>query len=342
MKYMKHTIALTITAVCLYIAFRGVSFDKALEILDTDNIRIVPLAVFTLISLGVMWARAWRWKYFYREEHNATVSGLTVANLIGFGSNNILPLRIGELVRVLIAKRKVPKASMSYTVGALVIERFLDTLCLLACLILPLVLSKQFPPLVVKIGVVMTFVFAGAVIILFLLRGRPELCMKIALPVGKKLLPMRFHDKLEHFLASFTEGLKILKNRSAMIKIILLSLFHWWLVVFSYSMAFKGFSFDSLPWSAAYLTLGFVGLGVALPSAPAYIGPIHAAIIYALSDIYGIEKSAATGFAVIMHLLMMCPITVVCLALMWKEGISLGQIRQKADHIEDEDNLTPQ
>jgi glycosyltransferase 2 family protein len=340
-KYIKHMVALLISATCIYVAFRGVNFREAAGILDKSRLRVLPLAGFTSLCLAVMWVRAWRWKYFYLPQHKATTGGLTTANLIGFMSNNILPLRIGEMVRALMARRKVPGAPLSYTVATLFVERVFDTLCLLFYMIIPLLFSRNFPPFVLKIGMLMTWVFFGGLLMLIVLRLKPRLVLSLALPPARRVFPAAFYLRFESFLHTFTEGLMILRNGPAMLKITALSLFHWWLVVFSYSLAFKGFSFDSLPWSAPYVTLGLVGIGVALPSAPAFVGPIHAAIIYSLSDIYGIAKSMATGFAVVIHLLMMAPLTVVGLSLMWHEGLSIGQIRRKAETIEVE-QLVPE
>ena len=118
-----------------------------------------------------------------------------------------------------------------------------------------------------------------------------------------------------------------------MLKIGLLSLFHWGIIVYSYSLAFQAFSIDPLPWTAPFFTLGMVGLGVAVPSSPAYVGPVHAVIVFSLKA-YGIDQALALGFAVIIHLLMFSPITVVGLALMWREGLSLSTIRKRAEKTE--------
>ncbi len=332
---VKHAVALLITAGCLYLAFKGVDLDQALAILDTERIRFFPLIVFSLLCMVVFLVRAWRWIYFYRPEHGASVGGLTVANFIGFTANNILPLRMGEVVRALMARRKV-NAPLSYILATLFIERLFDTLCIFLCVILPLLFYNDFPPSVVKIGKIVFFIFLGATVLIIVLRSKPHLVQKIALPVGRKVFPDRLFERFKHFMQTFTDGLQILRNGPAMLKIIVLSLFHWWIVVFGYGLAFRGFSFDTLPWSAPYLTLGLVGLGVALPSAPAFVGPLHLAIIYSLSKAYGIPTSTAAGFAVVMHLLMMGPVTVVGLMLMWKEGFTIGQIRKKADHLEEE------
>ena len=336
MKFLKHALALLITFACLYIAFHGVDLKEAVgTMFDSGRVRILPLVTFSGLSLGVLWVRGWRWKYFFLPEQQATAWGLSVSNTIGFMTNNILPLRIGEVVRALMARRKV-KAPMSYILATLFIERTLDSMCLLFCLILPLASSRQFPPLVGEIGKGMFFVFAGALGLLIILRSKPHLAQKAALPLGRRFLPPHAYDRLELFMATFTEGLLILRNGRVMLKIGILSIFHWWLVAVSYDLAFRSFSLqEGLPWTAPYLTLGLVGLGVALPSAPAFVGPVHAAIIYSLNRVYDVPRVTATGFAVVMHLLMMAPVTVAGLALMWQEGLTLGQIRQRADHLEE-------
>jgi len=334
MRYIKHLIAFLITATCLYFAFRGIDLSQAMRVIDPGRIHWLPLVVFASICTGVMWVRAWRWKYFYLKEHQATVQGLTSANFIGFMTNNVLPLRMGELVRALMAVRKT-KSPLSYTIGALFIERFIDTLCLLVCLILGLVFSSDMPRGAVLAKQIFIIVFFGSIFVLYLLRRKPHILMKVVLPFSRRLLPERLVPRAERFLHIFTDGLRILQDGSSMLKIVALSLIHWWLVVFSYEMAFRAFSLGPLPWTAAYLTLGMVGIGVALPSSPAYIGPVHAAIVFSLAA-FGIEQDFAKGFAVIMHLVMFGPITVVGLGLMWREGLSLSTIRRRVEKTEDE------
>ncbi len=327
--FLKITVALAISIICLWFAFHKVDFNQAMQIFSHSRVRLVPLSLFTFLCLGVMWVRAWRWTYLFRPEHQATTGGLTVANLIGFMTNNILPLRVGEMVRAWMARRK-SRAPLSYVIGSLVVERLFDTLSMLLCLIVPLLFIPGLPGVMRKIGQGMTVAFFGALCLMLLLRFKPHLAQRAIAAPARKLMSAQAFAKLDHLLHTFTDSLRMLKDGSAMLKVAALSIFHWGLVVFSYYLALKGFSFDSLPWTAPFLTLGLVGLGVALPSAPAFIGPLHWAIIYSLSDIYGVPKSEATGFAVVIHLLMMLPLTAVGLALMSREGLSLSQIRQSA------------
>ncbi len=336
MRYLKQVLALTVTAVFLYLAFRGVDFRQAMTVLDASRVRPLPLVLFSFLSLAVMWLRAWRWKYFFTAAQGARIWPLTEANLVGFAFNTVLPFRMGEMVRALMGRRKVPGASLSYVLAGLFIERVFDTLCLMLCLILPLALDLSLPSLVRKVAQVMVGAFAGATLLLVVMRLKPEAIMRLVLPILRRLLPDRLEARVERFLRTFTEGVRVLGDAGAVAKITLLSLAHWGAVVLSYQLAFMGFSIEGLHWSAAFVTLGYVGLGVALPSAPAFIGPLHWAIIYALSTIYGVDRSLATGFAVVAHILMMSPVTVVGLLMMWREGLSLGQVCHRAEELAEE------
>lgn len=342
MKAIKYLVALLITVVCLYLAFRGVDFGRAWEIVtDGERIRVLPLAGFSGICLLVMWIRGWRWKYLFLDAHHATTNGLSIANLIGFTTNNILPLRIGEVVRALVARRKVD-APMSYVLATLVIERIFDSISLLLCLVIPLAYTESFPPAMIKIARVMLYLLAGAVVLLILLGSKPHAAEKAVVKLTGWFMPARFHEKVSAFMGMFTEGMKVLRRTDVLLKVSVLSVVHWGIIVYSYQLALWGFSFDSLPWSAPFLTLGMVGLGVALPSAPAFVGPIHTAMIYALSSVYGLPKESAAAFAVVVHILMMTPVTVAGIIAMTREGMTLGQLRRGAEHIDEEIDPEPE
>ncbi|HUU27142.1 MAG TPA: lysylphosphatidylglycerol synthase transmembrane domain-containing protein [archaeon] len=325
-RYWKQAVGILISALCLVVFFWGVDIDQAAGILR--QILYLPMVCALAINISTFWVRAWRWKYFFRPEHKPTVAGLTIANLIGFMGNTIFPLRIGELVRAVMGKRKT-EASLSYILATLFVERLFDMLCLILCLIVPIMFNPQVFRLPAGTSGLL-IAFFGLILLIFLVtRLKPDLIMNLSLPVARKIFPRRFSERIHGFLQKFTEGLMVLKNGTSLFKIVLLSLFHWWLIVFSYYLAFLAFSLSSLPWSAPYFTIGLVGMGSALPSAPAYLGTFHAAFIFSLNEIYGVDKSMAAGLAVIIHLLMSLILVLAGLAALWYEGLTLGQITRK-------------
>ena len=326
MRYWKHAVGIIISTACLIVVFREVAFDQALQILN--RVRYLPLLCSLIINILSFWVRAWRWKYFFRKEHKPTVAALTIANLIGFLGNTIFPLRIGEVMRAVTCKRKID-APIGYILATLFVERLFDMLCVMLCLIIPITLSTEIFKLPNKTGWLFTSFFILILLLFLIIRIKPEFVMNLSLPLARKVFSRRFFERFQNLLAKFTEGLMILREWGSLFKITLLSLFLWWLSVFSYYLAFSAFSLSFLPWSAPYFTLGFVCIGMILPSAPAYIGTFHAAYIFSLTHFYGVDKNTAASLAVIFHLLISLILVIAGLVAIWYEGLKLGQISQK-------------
>src|SRR5262249_13741009 len=77
-----------------------------------------------------------------------------------------------------------------------------------------------------------------------------------------------------------------------------------------------------VPWIAGWAVLSFVGLGVAIPSAPGYVGVFHAAATLALT-MFGVPTTAAFGYALLFHATQIIPVTVVGWVVLLREHVSL-------------------
>src|SRR4026208_1785259 len=84
-------------AVFLYFSFRGVRIDQIwLNIRQLDS-RFIVAAIAFIIAEFVL--RAFRWKVLLRPGSAPKVNQLFSVLMIGYLSNNIIPFRMGELVR---------------------------------------------------------------------------------------------------------------------------------------------------------------------------------------------------------------------------------------------------
>jgi uncharacterized membrane protein YbhN (UPF0104 family) len=81
------------------------------------------------------------------------------------------------------------------------------------------------------------------------------------------------------------------------------------------------------PFQVSFFTLmlmnGIGNLVTTIPSAPGYIGTFDASGIAVLSA-FGVEKTLAAVYTVVLHVALWFPITVVGLYYLAKEGISWG------------------
>ena len=81
--------------------------------------------IILLILLISVYFRAVRWKILFNPQYNIDTKSLFDIQLIGYFGNNILPLRLGELLRTLVVGEKY-KIKKTAVLGSIILERILD------------------------------------------------------------------------------------------------------------------------------------------------------------------------------------------------------------------------
>jgi uncharacterized membrane protein YbhN (UPF0104 family) len=74
---------------------------------------------------------------------------------------------------------------------------------------------------------------------------------------------------------------------------------------------------------AAWTTLGFLGLGVSLPSSPGFVGVVQAAVVTGL-HLFGVPYDDALSFSLLLHFSHLVPVTAWGLVLLFVEHVSLA------------------
>ena len=84
----------------IYWAFKDFNFfDFKRSIQQIDLVYLILAIIFLW---GSVWVRGLRWKWLFKESPSPSVSSLYKAELIGYFGNNVLPLRLGEILRAYI------------------------------------------------------------------------------------------------------------------------------------------------------------------------------------------------------------------------------------------------
>ena len=97
------------------------------------------LVLATLFLWGSVWLRGLRWKWLFKKNDSPSTTSLYRAELIGYFGNNVLPLRLGELLRSFIVSKE-SSLSKSFVFGTVILERLLDMLALASFALLLLLL----------------------------------------------------------------------------------------------------------------------------------------------------------------------------------------------------------
>lgn len=298
---MKLIIGLVISGLCLYLALAGVDFGRAWQaFLGINAFWLIPSA---LVSVWILWIKAVRWRrlmlplWAYRrvEAFDAYCIGMMV--------NYLLPMRAGELVRVLVIARGEAGLSRSAALASVVTERVIDVATLLLLALLAMALFPS-PPWITYSCWIMAGVVGGILIALLMLRRWQEAAVRFA---GKleRLLPARLRGRLGAMIVSFIQGFARLGSAEQYGLFVAETALIWFLqglVVYMMFLAFGLTASHGLGPLAAMITVVIVSLGAGVPSSPGMVGTFHLGVVVALG-LCGVDKDTAVSYAIILHLL---------------------------------------
>ena len=95
---------IAISAVGIYWAFKDFQFIEFANSIKKVNYLYLLLA--TLFLWVSVWFRALRWSWLFKVDSLPTIGSLYRAEMMGYFGNNVLPLRLGELMRAYIIGRE--------------------------------------------------------------------------------------------------------------------------------------------------------------------------------------------------------------------------------------------
>jgi glycosyltransferase 2 family protein len=307
-----------VTVVSLVLAFRGSDPHAILSTLaETGVWWAIPVLGATMLSI---WIRAWRWRLMLDPLGDVSTGETYRATMIGFMANNVLPMRLGELVRAYSIGR-ASGVSKSAAFATIVVERAFDLLAILLLLgIVLLRFSTHFPAWVLVAGYVAVAACAGLFLVMGLLRWKRELTVRFFTRAIQRL-PHRLRQRTLGLLHRFLDGLEVLSRAHRVLGVTLLSLATWLAVALSF--LFTAYAFD-LPrtWEVSLLLVVLTALAVMLPSGPGFVGTFEMGVRYGLA-LVKVDESRALSVAIFYHTVQFIPITLLGLYHLWRQNFSL-------------------
>jgi uncharacterized membrane protein YbhN (UPF0104 family) len=307
--------------------------------------RIVPLAAFVVLSVLVYLARSWRWGWLLQPLARVRFADLVSATMVGFASGLLIP-RAGELLRPWLVSRRYPVPT-SAGFATIVLERLIDLITVLVLFaaylfVLPVPAAQAEGRVLFEFGgfrpTAMGFIEAGGAVALGAVAAR--LAVLAALHANPARVvgwlearlaraPRFVSGPLGRVLHSFTGGLAVLRAPLPHLAAIgAQSLLLWLLIAVGFQLTNAAFGID-LPFHATFLLIAFLVVGVAIPT-PGMVGGFHAFYLIALADVFGIERERAAAAGIAAHALSNLPVLVLGLALLGREGLSLGRVAEVA------------
>lgn len=310
----------------MVILLRKMDFNQLVSAFKTADYRYIFFAViFTFANYLV---RAVRWRYLLICEKSLPLSSLYPATIIGYMANNILPARLGELVRayMLAQKEKLP---VPMVVASLVMDRLFDGFTVMLILVLTL-FTIHLPPEMaasanlLRTGGAITFLlYVLLVIFLLLLKWQTLKTIELT-AVLLKPFPKSFSKWLIPLLGSFISGIKLSRKSGHIGILICSSLIIWIFCIVPVDMILKGFGIH-LPWSASMFILVLLVFAVMVPASPGFIGTYHYACYRGLAT-FGVEESLAISVAIVLHGTSFFPVIFAGFYHLWRSKLSLQEV----------------
>ncbi|MCA9834935.1 MAG: flippase-like domain-containing protein [Thermomicrobiales bacterium] len=324
---LRVALGLGISAVFLYLAFRGQDFGEIRDSLGRTNLWwLIP--ALALYMLGV-YLRAIRWRILLRPvAPNATSNQLFPIVAIGFMANNVLPLRAGEIVRSVVVGREL-NVSKTSTLATIAVERIFDGVTMLAFLAFSMIFVSLTSELQ-HLAIVSFIVFAGLLLGLGLLTFAGDFVSRmLQLVLGP--LPAGVATRVEQLAESFLGGLGVLKSRGDLARVMILSIGAWLLEASMYYLLAIGFGEQvraAMDPAVTLLTTGVANLSTLIPGAPGYIGQFEYGVKLVLNGAFDVAESQALAYAILVHAALYFPITLAGLVLWFRRSLRFSDLRE--------------
>ena len=296
-KVLQVIFPLLLGAFILIWVYRDFNFQRVGEVL-TGGMDYGWIAVSLVFGVFANLFRGWRWKLALEPlGEYPRPSHCVYAIFISYASNLVIP-RVGEVTRCGVLS-KYDGVSFSKSLGTVVSERMIDTLCV--GLITGLVLLSQMPVFATFFAETGTNVGRYAEVLTSGHFYLIILCALAILVLGFFLIRnIALFAKLKGILQNVWQGVVALKDIKHIPLYIIYTVGIWVCYFLEFYLAFYAFGFSAHLGVSAGLVMFVVGTLAVIVPTPNGAGPWHFAVM-TMMMLYGVGKEDAGIFALLVH-----------------------------------------
>jgi uncharacterized protein (TIRG00374 family) len=283
-------LGVAISVVSLYLVIRQVDLGAVGRVLGSAAPGWVA-GVTACIAIDVV-CRTVRWQGLLAPIQRVRFVPVLGYLLVGYLANNVLPARLGELVRShYLGDRE--NMSRATTLGTIVVERVVDTAVLVA------IASAAILLLHVR-GVVASAVLVGLGITGLLIVGLAAALVAHRLPYADRAVAAVERWPTVISLAGRLRGGLAVAGRPRTVAVAVgWSVVAWSATVVGFAAAGHAVGVE-LTWGQAALLAAGVSLATAIPAGPGYLGTFELAAVQ-IAAVFGVGADPAVALAVLVH-----------------------------------------
>jgi glycosyltransferase 2 family protein len=279
-----------ISVVAIWLVIRTVDLGKTVDVLSHADLRWVAFGA--LLSTADLAFRGLRWQRLIRPIAPVRYLSMFAYLVIGYAANNVLPARLGELVRshYLGDREGISRAS---ALGTVVVERVVDLVAVVA------IASAALLVLSVR-GVVASAVLVGAgvtglflvVLVLGIVAHRLPGADRIAALIDR-------WPRVREVARSLQGGLQVAAQPRTLVEALAASAGAWTCSILALAALGQALGLQLSMGQAALITSG-VALASAIPAGPSNIGTFEIAAV-TVGEAIGVPRESALALGLLSH-----------------------------------------
>jgi uncharacterized protein (TIRG00374 family) len=323
---LRATLGIGISLVAIWILLRSVDVGAALEVLSDANPAWIGLmAVTAFVDVA---ARAARWRWLLIPIKVVRYLRMLGYTFIGYLANNVLPARLGELVRS-HAAGEGEGISRTTVLGTVVVERVVDTVIVVGLAALAVVvLSVR--------GVMTSAVLLGAAFVALLVLGLALAMALHRLPGADRVAAfMTRWPRIVELARRLREGLAVAGRPGTLVGALAFSAVAWTASIGTALAAGQAVGVELTLAQATLMTAG-VALVTIVPSGPGYVGTFELTAVSILTT-FGIDPDSAFALALLVHAMILAVTSIGGVISALRLGVGLDTGSGDDDEVEDPD-----
>ena len=298
------SVGLVLTGLLGWLVLHGLDWGE----LATEMARF-PASLFFLalaVFLVAIVLRAWRWYILIVHEKIGFIRLFLIQNA-GIGLNNLSPIRVvSEPLQLALVTRR-GGLSAATGLATLAMEHMLDVFATAALLGLSVLLMPELQQYSIQMASAVVFAVASLMIFFVIACGMDTI-------PGTRRIP---------FLNKAVSAARTLAGSPGRLLLsFLATLGHWLLLGLSGWIIAHGIGIDVDVAVVVVLFMGSIFFVAAVPSLPGGAVTFEAAVVYTLG-LFDIPRGQALAFALIMHVIMFVPSTLIAALVLPGQGIKM-------------------
>ncbi len=331
-KWAWHTIRIAVIAVVAVLVIWRVDWGAVLAAFRVDNIWLLAVAVLANFLSVLLKGLAWKGVVdgLPGLKHRTRYIDLLSPLMVGFLFNTILAARVGEIAKVLLARRRLAKRgedlSTTVLLGTVVVENIITTIAWVL-LVIAIGLFLPLPSYAWVITAVLGV--TCLVIVVVALLQNPSRQLPPWLSTGS--IWRRVTRAFRRLWAAVHESHASLRNPRQMARVAIPSMGTWlaqWAGIYA---TLGAFGLGYVGWGGAGLLLVTITVAQSFPILPGNLVVFQAAAVVPLTASYGVGAADALAFSIVLQGTEMAVGVAVGFIFLLFEGVSFKQLRREAE-----------